>query len=174
MTLTISFTRRFSMAHRSGHSKTKKCSIPHGHNELVLADLYYQGKDSLDTTTNMAADFNELKKTWHLWIDNEVDHAIQLFEADPLIEYFRNKEPENLMRVMTFPGDPTSEALAAVFFRKLSAFLEHERFLFAVKRITVEETPTNSVSVEYGGLSLFPWLNEGGWWCRPDMSINDF
>lgn len=169
----IQFTRRFSMAHRLIHSSSKKCAVPHGHNEFVIVRLAYIGEKSFGPETNCAADFSELKGDWHRWIDGAVDHAFQLGEGDPMIAYFQEHEPQHLGRLFITPGDPTTELLAALFFAKLSAFLEELKLPFKVREVTVEETPTNSVSVEEGDLELFPRLAEHGWWSRPDSSIND-
>jgi 6-pyruvoyltetrahydropterin/6-carboxytetrahydropterin synthase len=76
---------------------------------------------------------------------------------------------------MVFPGDPTTEALAAVFFLKLSAFLEADQLPYRVEEIRVEETPTNAVRLNR---VLFDPARCGvaadHWARRPDMSINDF
>ncbi len=115
------------------------------------------------------------KKRWHQWIDDCVDHALHLGESDPLIGYFRENEPALLKQIMTFQGDPTTEALAACFFLKLSAFIADDKLPFTVREVRIEETPTNTVVItrdtfepENCGLrpTAWPW--------RADMSLNDF
>lgn len=169
----ITFERRYSMAHRLRRSGSAKCAVPHGHNELVRARLRYARERSFDTLSNMATDFFHLKNRWHAWIDKSVDHSFQLASDDPLIGYFRIHEPETLARVMTFPGDPTTEVLCAALFRKLETFLRADDAPYDVDRIIVIETPTNTVSIDSEALGLFPALAQQGWWSRNDMSIND-
>jgi 6-pyruvoyltetrahydropterin/6-carboxytetrahydropterin synthase len=154
----VTFERRFSMAHRLRHSGSFRCATPHGHNELVQVELSYACDLPLDAATNMAADFGDLKRRWHAWIDQSVDHALQLGADDPLIGYFRASEAKTLARVMVLPGDPTTEILCAAFFYKLDAFLLADCASYAAERVTVVETPTNKVSIDRSALGLFPSL----------------
>lgn len=170
----LEFTRRYAMAHRLLATKSPKCSIPHGHNEFVTVRL-----DPLApfrfSETNSAAPFEIVKKRWHTWIDDHVDHALHLGEADPLIGYFRENEPALLKQIMTFQGDPTTEALAACFFLKLSAFVADEALPFAVREVRIEETPTNTVVMSRDVFDPGACgLRTGSWPMRADMSINDF
>jgi 6-pyruvoyltetrahydropterin/6-carboxytetrahydropterin synthase len=170
----IAFTRRYAMAHRLLSDGDGKCATPHGHNELVtvqlkpLTPMVYGGD-------NRAAPFAALKQRWHEWIDHAVDHAFQVNAADPLIAYFRAHEPARLARLMVFPGDPTTEALAACFWLKLSAFLKADGLAFEVAEVRVEETPTNTVILTREifepttcGLPTAFWARRG------DLTINDF
>jgi hypothetical protein len=76
---------------------------------------------------------------------------------------------------MTFPGDPTTEALTAAFFLKLTAFLVRDELPFSVSEVRVEETPTNTVSINRETFDPDDCgLPEGVWPRRADMSINDF
>lgn len=165
------------MSHRLFNLKNSKCFVPHGHNEFVKVHLVSDGDDALDGISNMTNKFETLKKTWHNWIDNAVDHSMQMTAADPLLEYFKEKEPENLKHLLITPGDPTTEVLAACFFSKINAFLRHEKLLMKCIRLEIEETPTNTV-VFHGdpkkAISLAQYDGpEIPWWERPDMSIND-
>ena len=169
----ISFTRRFSMAHRLLFSGSQKCETPHGHNELVTARLRYVGEPSICTDANIAMDFGELKRDWHAWIDSSVDHALQLGTSDPLIDYFRVNEPERLARILVTPGDPSTELVAALFLSKYACFLAAIDAPFVVDAIELQETPTNAVTVRKEDLALFPAVNTNGWWKRSDFSINE-
>jgi len=170
----LEFTRRYAMAHRLIADPTGKCATPHGHNAFVTVRLAPQ-RAFVFSATNMDAAFDAVKGRWHAWIDDHVDHALQLNAVDPLRGFFREHEPYRLARLMVFPGDPTTEALAAVFFLKLSAFLEADQLPYRVEEIRVEETPTNAVRLNRG---LFDPARCGvaadHWARRPDMSINDF
>ena len=170
----LEFTRRYAMAHRLLATKSPKCAIPHGHNEFVTVRLDPLGTFKF-SDTNSAAPFEAVKKRWHAWIDDAVDHALHLGESDPLIGYFRENEPALLKQIMTFQGDPTTEALAACFFLKLSAFVAADGLPFAAREVRIEETPTNTVIVTRETFdSATCGLRAGTWAWRADMSINDF
>ncbi|HKU95810.1 MAG TPA: 6-carboxytetrahydropterin synthase [Vineibacter sp.] len=171
------FTRRYSMAHRLRAAGSGKCAVPHGHNEVVIAKLEATSARRLDGARNMVEPFESAKTRWHRFIDEQVDHALQLGDGDPLIDFFRTKEPDTLARLLVTPGDPTTEMLAACFMAKLSAFLEDDGDRLRCVEIRIDETPTNSVV--FAGLAADvlpdrpPLGNRPPWWERADMSIND-
>ncbi len=147
--------------------------MPHGHNEIVSVSLKYNADRPLDPISNCATDFSELKRDWHGWIDNSVDHVLQLNQQDPLLDYFQMHEPEQLQRLLITPGDPSTEMLAALFICKFSAFITARKFPFHTAALTIEETPTNQVKITPQDVALFPRLSQPGWWCRADPSVND-
>jgi 6-pyruvoyltetrahydropterin/6-carboxytetrahydropterin synthase len=170
----LEFSRRYAMAHRLLGDPNSKCATPHGHNEIVTVTLAPKS-DFRFGAANALAPFETVKERWHLWIDNNVDHALQLNSADPLIGFFRDHEPERLKNLMVFEGDPTTEALAACFWLKLDAFVRAEDLPFIVAEVRVEETPTNAVLItretfhpDACGLAAQAWPR------RADASINDF
>lgn len=170
----LEFTRRYAMAHRLLATQSPKCAIPHGHNEFVTVQL-----DPLETfkfsAANSTAPFELVKRRWHAWIDERVDHTLHLGETDPLIDYFREREPARLSQVMTFQGDPTTEALAACFWLKLSAFIANDELPFTVREVRIEETPTNTVVTTRETFDAASCgLRAHAWPWRADMSINDF
>jgi 6-pyruvoyltetrahydropterin/6-carboxytetrahydropterin synthase len=170
----LEFTRRYAMAHRLLTTKSPKCAIPHGHNEFVTVRLEPPAPFKF-SDTNSAAPFEQVKRRWHAWIDEHVDHALHLGESDPLIGYFRDNEPALLKQIMTFQGDPTTEALAACFFLKLSAFVADEKLPFTVSEVRIQETPTNTVVLARSGFDPHACdLRAGAWPYRADTSINDF
>lgn len=169
----LEFTRRYAMAHRLLADPASKCAVPHGHNEIVTVRLAPERAFRFGGA-NADAPFEAVKGRWHEWIDDHVDHALQLGESDPLLEYFREHEPQRLARVMTIPGDPTTEALAACFWLKLTAFIDDVDLPFRVSAVRVEETPTNAVLLtrdtfdpDACGLPAQSWPRQ------PDMRIND-
>ena len=170
----LEFTRRYAMAHRLLATKSPKCAIPHGHNEFVTVRLDPLAQFRF-SAANSAAPFELVKRRWHQWIDEHVDHALHLGEADPLIDFFREREPARLPQIMTFQGDPTTEALAACFWLKLSAFVADDKLPFSVREVRVEETPTNTVVLTRDQFDPATCgLRAGAWPWRADMSINDF
>src|SRR5262245_41125043 len=169
----LEFTRRYAMAHRLLADPTSKCAVPHGHNETVTVRLEPHAGFRFGGS-NALAPFEQVKARWHRWIDEHVDHALQLGADDPLIGFFREREPARLSRIMTFPGDPTTEALAASFWLKLSAFLADEELPFSVGEVRVEETPTNAIVLTRAGFDAESCgLPANAWPRRADMSIND-
>jgi len=155
-------------------TKSPKCAIPHGHNEFVTVRLDPTA-DFVFSDTNSAAPFETVKRRWHAWIDGAVDHTLHLAETDPLLDYFRQHESKQLTQIMTFQGDPTTEALAACFFLKLSAFIAADGLPFTVREVRIEETPTNTVIVSRESFDPATCgLRAGAWPWRADMSINDF
>ena len=171
------FTRRYSMAHRLMADVRSKCAVPHGHNELVTVRLQATATRRLDGVANMVEPFEATKTRWHRWIDEEVDHALQLSDRDPLIGYFRDHEPDRLARLLVTPGDPTTEMLAACFMAKLNAFLAKDGSGLRCVEVVVEETPTNTVTFAGDPADVLPErpaaANRADWWWRADSSIND-
>ena len=79
------FSRRYSMAHRFIAGNSEKCAVPHGHNEIVTVQLKAVDPSPLDGVNNMVEPFERAKTRWHRWVDDYVDHALQLSEADPCL-----------------------------------------------------------------------------------------
>lgn len=165
------------MSHRLFNLKNSRCFVPHGHNEFVKVHLVSSNDDRLDGNSNMSAGFDSLKRTWHSWVDDAVDHSMQLSNLDPILNYFQENEPENLAHLLITPGDPTTEVLAACFFSKINAFLKSENIDMKCVRVEVEETPTNTVIFTGDPNKAISLDHYNGpktpWWQRPDMSIND-
>jgi hypothetical protein len=114
------------------------------------------------------------KTIWHRWIDNNVDHALQLSENDPLLDWFAAHEPQRLRRILVTPGDPTTEVLACCMMAKISAFLAADGGRLSCAEIRIEETPTNAVTFDGSPATFLPMPETiRSWWHRADMSIND-
>lgn len=168
------FTRRYAMAHRLLMSGTEKCAVPHGHTETVTVRLQPVGAAPLDGRANMVEPFERAKATWHRWIDDSVDHALQLGATDPLLAWFLRHEPARVDRLLVTPGDPTTEVLACCMMAKLNAFLTADGGRLHCVEIRLEETPTNTVVFDGDPLSVLPRVARTlPWWQRADMSIND-
>jgi 6-pyruvoyltetrahydropterin/6-carboxytetrahydropterin synthase len=170
----IQFKRRFSMAHRLRFDRSSKCMVPHGHNEFVTVSLQPKaGSRGTDWGgSNYAASFADLKRHWHGFVDDALDHAFQLGHDDPMIGYFQAHEPELLPRLLVIKGDPTTEAVAVALFMKLDAILAKQLPQFECARLELEETPTNSIVVTPQDVAACP-IELGAWCRRADLSIND-
>ena len=157
------------MAHRLSQDVAPKCATPHGHNEWVTVELVRPGAPVLCGNKNMVHEFGQLKAAWHHWIDENVDHCLQLNESDPLLQYIEQTFPE--WRIMVTPGDPTTELTAALLMSKCQAFLDADGSGFVCQRLTLQETPTNSVTVEGKPLEGVSFASSLDWWTRADSSI---
>jgi 6-pyruvoyltetrahydropterin/6-carboxytetrahydropterin synthase len=169
----LEFTRRYSMAHRFLSDASPKCKTPHGHNESVTVRLAPAAKFRFGGA-NMEAPFEAAKGRFKQWIDGHVDHAFQLNADDPLIGFFRAHESDRLARLMIFDGDPTTEALCALMWLKLEAFLAADGLPFGVEAVRIEETPTNAVLLTRQGFDPETCGLRARWPRRADFSINDF
>lgn len=170
----LQFERRFCMAHRLISGSSPKCAIPHGHNEYVKVYLGASTQNKLNNHTNMIAAFAEAKHRWHQFIDDHLDHCFQLRTDDPILDFFKQHEPHLMKRILTTPGDPTTEILAACLMSKLTVFLTQSDSDLCCLKIELQETPTNTVILE-GANAFKDHLPKGDhWWSRPDFSINEF
>jgi 6-pyruvoyltetrahydropterin/6-carboxytetrahydropterin synthase len=168
------FSRRFSMAHRLMSGGSDKCAVPHGHNEIVTVRLRAVESRRLDGVANMVEPFERAKATWHRWIDDHVDHALQLSATDPLLDWFVKQEPARLARILVTHGDPTTEMLACCMMTKLEAFLAADGGRLSCAEIRIEETPTNTVIFDGNPAHYLPACDGAApWWQRADMTIND-
>lgn len=169
------FSRRFSMGHRLIGGGSESCALPHGHNETVTVRLEAAHPVRLDGAANMVLPFRQAKASWHRWIDEKLDHALQLGEDDPLLAWFEFNEPDRACRILVTPGDPTTELMACLMMAKLGAFLQADGGLLRCVEIRLEETPTNCVLFDGDPLAMLPAPRPAAqcWWNRPDMSISD-
>ena len=172
-TFVLRFSRRYAMGHRLISGAAPNCRVPHGHDEVVTVDIASADNQGLDPETNMLVEFEAAKGRWFEWIDRSVDHSFHLGDNDPLIDFFRDREPELVARLLITPGDPTTEVRAACYFAKLSAFLDSTDHRLVCTRLQIQETPTNAV--EFNGSATAGLLPDGPahWWHRADLSIND-
>ena len=162
------------MAHRLIASVSDKCAIPHGHNEIVTVTLRPACSGPLDGGSNMVEPFERAKSAWHRWIDDHVDHSLHLSADDPLLDWFAEREPHRLNRILITPGDPTTEMLALCMMSKLNALLAADGGRLVCAAIRTEETPTNTVTFDGDPTAFLPHTaSDTAWWTRADMSIND-
>jgi len=167
VTLALRFRRRFSMAHRLTSGAASKCATPHGHDEYVTVELVARRPSTLDGEANMVAEFGKAKGRWHRFVDERLDHGLQLSASDPLLAIARKRFPE--WRLIVTPGDPTTELMTALLAAKCQAILDDElEGALRVRRVVLDETPTNAVAFEGDPREVLP--PGDGWWWRPDES----
>lgn len=171
MVMELQFTRRFSMAHRLSEGAAARCETPHGHNEFVSVRLTPRGGFHLDGARNMMVEFSEAKGRWHRFVDEHLDHALQLSDRDPFVKLVETHYPD--WRLVLTPGDPTTELMASLLACKCQAILDEVGTPLVVSGLTLQETPTNSVVLGSGAIGFAEQLADGntsGWWRRGDFS----
>lgn len=132
---------RFESAHRLSKGYQGKCANIHGHSWNGELRVQVAGLDDFD----MGVDYGEMKK-WLAFIDEEYDHALLLWEDDPVLGLGTLQE-----RIVTFPRNPTSEHLAEVIFHRvagqieefLKANPEYRKIGLQIHCVTIEETCTS-------------------------------
>ncbi len=138
----LSFRYCFEAAHRFINTNTK-CSTPHGHSWWVTLSLSHKAS-VINLEKNFTQDFKILKYYWKRFVDEELDHFFFLNSKDPLIKALNIIDPN--LRIKETPGDPTTEVLASLLFKKAENLFKNNTFII-VDSILIQETSTNSVKV---------------------------
>lgn len=115
-------------SHRLLHYEGK-CANLHGHRWKV--EIWMEGEP--DPVTHILIDYSEIKK-----IVDKYDHQIILNQDDPLVSRI-----SEFHQVITTPGDPTSELMAALIQNDLCAFCKDHGITATVTKIRVWESPTS-------------------------------
>jgi 6-pyruvoyl-tetrahydropterin synthase len=164
----LTFTYRFEAAHRFTRSCADSCATPHGH--TWYAKAIFEAPETALGSDDMVMEFSILKKSWKSFIQEYVDHSFMHHYQDPIMDILRKEIPK--LRALPFPGDPTTELIAALFFAKLKTMHEAIPGAEAIKPagVVIRETPTNSVTFRSRDTSKIATLNEKfeGWWQSPD------
>lgn len=162
----MSFKYRFESAHRFVNSD-RECSTPHGHTWYATLNLMAATEDLGED--NMVLDFSVLKKGWKDFVTKTADHSFFYNSEDPIIPVLKQNIPN--FRGLPFPGDPTTEIIAGLFFLKASALCES----LPVRpfSVVIEETPTNTVEFFSTELEDFIQklklsLKPSNWWASTD------
>jgi 6-pyruvoyltetrahydropterin/6-carboxytetrahydropterin synthase len=117
----------FDASHRLLHYKGK-CASLHGHRWKV--EVWIAGEP--DATTGILIDYNTIKE-----IIEKFDHQILLNAADPMVACIKK-----FQRVITTPGEPTSELLAALIRDDLTRYCRAHKITATVTKVRVWESPT--------------------------------
>lgn len=86
------------------HGHEGKCRHLHGHNYRVT---FTCESDDLDDIGRVI-DFSEMKAKLCMWLEDEWDHKMLIWEHDPLAEVLPNIDPT----VVIVPFNPTAENIA--------------------------------------------------------------
>ena len=157
------FRYRFESAHRFTAECETQCSTPHGH--TWYATLHLRSLDDRLNAAGMIEDFARLKAPWKTFITEVVDHSFLHHAQDPILASLRDRI--RTFRGLPFPGDPTTERIARLFYEKACAMYAE---LLAQKKVqidavTIEETQTNHATYRPSAHDPLP---KQGWWNHPD------
>lgn len=176
MSLVLKFRYRFESAHRFTSAVAPSCRTPHGHTWYATA-IFKLSADRLDKNA-MAAEFGEVKRAWKEFITETVDHSFMHNAADPLIPHLKAIAPD--ARLLSFPGDPTTEMIAGLFAIKLKTMFEKTGITTVTPiGVHIQETPTNSITFRFGKDGAVPaWLAASAntkrrWWTSADSKSRD-
>jgi 6-pyruvoyltetrahydropterin/6-carboxytetrahydropterin synthase len=114
-------------SHRLLHYEGK-CANLHGHRWKV--EIWMEGEP--DPVTKILVDYSMIKK-----IVDKYDHQIILNRDDPMVPRI-----QEFHQVITTPGNPTSELMAALIRDDLYAFCRDQGIQATVPKIRVWESPT--------------------------------
>ena len=117
----------FDASHRLLHYQGK-CACLHGHRWKV--EVWVDGQ--VDPVTGILADYNMIRETIETY-----DHQVILNENDPMVACLTKFQP-----VITTPGDPTSELLAALIRARIDQACKSAGLDAPVVKIRVWESPT--------------------------------
>jgi len=165
------------MAHSVPGAYTKRCHHLHGHSykfELFLESVQ-------PNSSQMVADFKAIKEMGINDFFDSFDHAVTIFEKDPLTPLIQKVNPE---RYMLVPFIPTAEMLAKACFVVCQAILNSGPKLSSEKDVYVEKVIVHETDTGYGVYShadvekdQFPPIAFNRWifsdgikksWSRPD------
>jgi 6-pyruvoyltetrahydropterin/6-carboxytetrahydropterin synthase len=110
-----------------------KCANLHGHRWKV--EVWMEGEP--DPATQILIDYSLIKK-----VIDKYDHQIILNRADPMVSRIEEFHP-----VITTPGDPTSELIAAIIRDDLYAICRKMGIKATVPKIRVWESPTSFAEI---------------------------
>jgi 6-pyruvoyltetrahydropterin/6-carboxytetrahydropterin synthase len=106
-----------------------KCANLHGHRWKV--EVWMQGEP--DPGTQILIDYSLIKQ-----VIDKYDHQIILNRDDPMVPRI-----EEFHQVISTPGDPTSELIAAIIRDDLHAICQKLGIKATVSKIRVWESPTS-------------------------------
>jgi 6-pyruvoyltetrahydropterin/6-carboxytetrahydropterin synthase len=114
---------------------TGKCASLHGHRWKV--EVWIGGE--VDERTGILMDYNMIKE-----VIERFDHQVLLNKSDPMAECLTKYQ-----EVITTPGDPTSELLAATIADDLNQAARESGLSARVVRIRVWESPSCCAELSY-------------------------
>ncbi len=127
----------FDAGHRLvGHES--KCANLHGHRYAAEVSIKLLGDADLDAVGRVV-DFSVVKAVFGKWIDDILDHAFIVNEADPLLEVIKASGKHVVVGC-----EPTAENLATWMLNVAAQLLDDDRI--RVIKLRLWETPTSSAT----------------------------
>ena len=120
-------------SHRLIHYQGK-CANLHGHRWKI--EVWMEGEP--DPVTQILIDYSLIKQ-----VIGKYDHQIILNRDDPMLPCIRKFNP-----VITTPGDPTSELIAAIIRDDLYAACREQGIKATIPKIRVWESPTSCAELK--------------------------
>lgn len=162
----IKFGYKFEAAHRLTHTCAARCMTPHGHTWRAEVELLSK-TDVLDEA-DMVVSFAAAKRLFKVFVDETLDHSMMINADDPVRAALEEMIAD--VRLLPFPGDPTTERIAQLIFRKVETFIKADGLddIVMVHEVNIIETPTNSVSYRPTWRPPNEVKGFEGWWCSPD------
>ena len=146
---TVTRYHDISCGHRVvGHEG--KCRFLHGHNYRIHFTCAAPDVDAL----GRVIDFGVIKSALCMWIENEWDHKMLLWEHDPILEALDermissselNKVLDESIRIVSF--NPTAENMAA-YLLEIIGPRQLQGTGVTLTRVTIDETRKCSASAE--------------------------
>lgn len=128
------------MAHNVPGAYTRRCHFLHGHSYKY--EIFLESRNP--NPSQMVADFKGIKEMGINDFFDSFDHAVMVWEKDPLASIVEKVNPE---RHIVVPFVPTAEMMAKAFFTVCQAIIEtgpklSEEKDAVVERVVVHETDT--------------------------------
>ncbi|MDS3861465.1 6-carboxytetrahydropterin synthase [Thermosynechococcaceae cyanobacterium BACA0444] len=137
----LEIRHNLEMAHRFYQAENSpKCRSIHGHSWQVILTL----RAPQLNPQAMVIEFGELKLVWRAWLDQNLDHALLLYQGDPVVKLLQAHDPD--LRLFTLTTDPTTECLAEFLYHQAQQILTDLNAdpQIQVERLRIEETAINS------------------------------
>lgn len=170
----VEFTYRFEAAHRFLKTSSKSCMTPHGHTWYATLCLQFMASQLDDS--QMTVEFSAMKKDWKALIQNVFDHSYMHNSMDPVVDVL--KANGGAPRLIPFPGDPTTEMIALLLFRKMDSLLSQSPHSsrMSITAIRLQETPTNTVLCDRASfeVQIPQFLKHNAWWNSVDIENRSF
>lgn len=135
----------FSAAHRLTGGYSKKCKNLHGHNYAVTVCVSAQTLNKYD----FVMDFDDIKKLFDHWLQNNWDHAVLISEDDVSLHQFCQQEKQKYY-LIAGNKNTTAECLSEYLFNVFEQLIEAEYATQAAKpslhKVTVYETQNSCAS----------------------------
>lgn len=126
-----------------------KCRHLHGHNYRI--DFICEQESRFLDGVGRVIDFSVIKSHLCMWVEDNWDHKMLIWQRDPMLEALRKIDPS----VVAVPFNPTAEMIAHHLVTVVGPDQLKDTGVVLV-RCHVEETRKCSASYEVNSLPLYP------------------